>query len=84
MSRENENRMQTLQDTNSNYFSGENLDPELYQLKMQLAAIQEQQRLQNLMIKKFQQQLKNYQQKYHSAENEGKDSSVGRFGLFFF
>ena len=73
MSRENENRMQTLQETNSNYFSGENFDPELYQLKMQLVAIQEQQRLQNLMIKKFQQQFKIYQQKHqHSAENEGK------------
>lgn len=72
MSRENENRMQTLQDTNSNYFSGENLDPELQQLKVQLAAIQEQQRLQNLMIKKFQQQLKNYQEKHHLTENEGR------------
>jgi len=40
MSHENENRMQTLHDTNMNYSSsGENLDPELYQLKIQLAAI---------------------------------------------
>ncbi len=72
MSHENENRMQTLHDTNTNYSSGENLDPELYQLKIQLAAIQEQQRLQTLMIKQFQQQLKVYQQKQNHVENEGK------------
>ena len=72
MSHENENRMQTLHDTNTNYPSGENLDPELYQLKIQLAAIQEQQRLQTLMIKQFQQQLKVYQQKQNHMENEGK------------
>ncbi|CAF3175004.1 unnamed protein product [Rotaria socialis] len=39
-----------------------NLNSELNQLQLQLAAIQEQQRLQKLMIKQFQQQLKTYQQ----------------------
>ena len=72
MSRETEIRMQTLHDTNNNHSSGENLDPELYQLQIQLAAIQEQQRLQTLMIKQFQQQLKVYQQKHHRLGNEGK------------
>jgi hypothetical protein len=72
MSNENETRMQTLHDTNMNHLSGENLDPELYQLKIQLAAIQEQQRLQTLMIKQFQQQLKVYQQKQNHLENEGR------------
>ncbi len=71
MSHENENRMQTLHDTNSNSSSGENIDPELYQLKIQLAAIQEQQRLQTLMIKQFQQQLKNYQEKQNQMDDEG-------------
>jgi uncharacterized Zn-finger protein len=70
MSHENESRMQTLHDTNMNYSSGENLDPELYQLKIQLAAIQEQQRLQTLMIKQFQHQLKVYQKKQNHLENE--------------
>ncbi|CAF5214627.1 unnamed protein product, partial [Rotaria magnacalcarata] len=72
MSHANEARMQTLHDTNTNHPSGENIDPELYQLKIQLAAIQEQQRLQTLMIKQFQQQLKVYQQKRNHVENEGK------------
>ncbi|CAF5218037.1 unnamed protein product, partial [Rotaria magnacalcarata] len=40
-----------------------NLNSELNQLQLQLAAIQEQQRLQELMIKQFQQQFKTYQQK---------------------
>ena len=75
MSHENENRIHTLHDKNKNYSSssssGENIDPELYQLKIQLAAIQEQQRLQTLMIKQFQQQLKVYQQKHYHIENEG-------------
>ncbi|CAF1582579.1 unnamed protein product [Adineta ricciae] len=70
MSHENDNRMQTLHDMNMNHSKGENLDPELYQLKIQLAAIQEQQRLQTLMIKQFQQQLKVYQQKHNQIENE--------------
>ncbi|CAF0954622.1 unnamed protein product [Rotaria magnacalcarata] len=70
MSHANEARMQTLHDTNTNHPSGENIDPELYQLKIQLAAIQEQQRLQTLMIKQFQQQLKVYQQKRNHVENE--------------
>jgi hypothetical protein len=64
--------MQTLHDINTNHSSGENIDPEFYQLKIQLAAIQEQQRLQTLMIKQFQQQLKVYQQKRNHIENEGK------------
>lgn len=76
MSHENDNRIQTLHDTNMNnnhyLAAGENLDPEFYQLKIQLAAIQEQQRLQSLMIKQFQQQLKVYQQKHPQFENEGK------------
>ncbi|CAF1410320.1 unnamed protein product [Adineta steineri] len=70
MSHETENRIQTLHDTNTNHSSGENIDPELYQLQIQLAAIQEQQRLQALMIKQFQQQLKVYQQKRNYIENE--------------
>ncbi|CAF1316400.1 unnamed protein product [Rotaria sordida] len=70
MSHANETRMQTLHDTNKNHPTGENIDPELYQLKIQLAAIQEQQRLQTLMIKQFQQQLKVYQQKQNHVENE--------------
>jgi hypothetical protein len=74
MSHENDTRMQTLHDTNNNHSSGENLDPELYQLKIQLAAIQEQQHLQTLMIKQFQQQLKVYEQKQNHIENEGKIS----------
>lgn len=66
MSRENEFRMQTLKDINQKYSSsGENLNPELYQLQIQLAAIEEQQRLQTLMIKQFQQQFKVYQDKYN-------------------
>ncbi|CAF2805039.1 unnamed protein product [Rotaria sp. Silwood2] len=70
MSHTNETRMQTLHDINKNHPTGENIDPELYQLKIQLAAIQEQQRLQTLMIKQFQQQLKVYQQKQNHVENE--------------
>jgi len=50
----------------------ENLDPEFYQLKIQLAAIQEQQRLQSLMIKQFQQQLQVYQEKRQQFDNEGR------------
>jgi len=80
MSHENENRMQTLHDTNKNYSSGENLDPELYKLKIQLAAIQEQQRLQTLMIKQFQQQLKVYQQK----QNQNHLENEGKFDFIFF
>jgi hypothetical protein len=76
MSHENDTRMQTLHDINTNHLSGENIDPELYQLKIQLAAIQEQQRLQTLMIKQFQQQLKVYQQKRNHIENEGKNLFV--------
>lgn len=68
MSQENENRMQTtLHDKN------ENLDPEFYQLKIQLAAIQEQQRLQSLMIKQFQQQFKVYQQKHQPIDNDSME-----------
>jgi len=40
-----------------------NLNSELNQLHLQLATIQEQQRLQKFMIKQFQEQLKSYQQK---------------------
>ena len=72
MSHTSESRMQMLHDTNTNHPTGENIDPELYQLKIQLAAIQEQQRLQTLMIKQFQQQLNVYQQKQYHIENEGK------------
>ncbi|UJR36167.1 hypothetical protein I4U23_028901 [Adineta vaga] len=75
MSHDNDNRMQTLHDINMNHSKGENLDPELFQLKIQLAAIQEQQRLQTLMIKQFQHHLKVYQQKHNQFENEENLSS---------
>lgn len=40
-----------------------NINKELNQLQLQLAAIQEQQRVQKYMIKQFEQQLKTYQEK---------------------
>jgi hypothetical protein len=75
MSRENEIRMPTLHDTNHKHqSSGENLDPELYQLQIQLAAIQEQQRLQTFMIKQFEQQLKFYRNKQQYTQ-QGRTKS---------
>lgn len=59
-------------ETHASHSPADQLDPELHQLKIQLAAIQEQQRLQTLMIKQFQQQLKAYQQRQQQAGNEGK------------
>ncbi|CAF1011716.1 unnamed protein product [Adineta steineri] len=61
-----------------------NLISELNQLQLQLATIQEQQRLQKFMIKQFQEQLKSYQQKQEiispcpseqEEENEIENSS---------
>lgn len=70
MSHENDIRLQTLHETNhQHHSSGENLDPELYQLQIQLAAIQEQQRVQTFMIKQFQQQLKVYQDKHQQSKS---------------
>jgi len=45
-----------------------NLNSELNQLQLQLTTIQEQQRVQKLMIKQFQEQLKSYQQKKESKK----------------
>jgi hypothetical protein len=47
-----------------------NLNSELNQLQLQLATIQEQQRLQTFMIKKFQQQLESYEQKHEDEEDD--------------
>jgi len=69
MSDENELRVQTLHENNSKHrFNGEYLNSDLYQLQIQLAAIQEQQRLQTFMIKQFQEQLKSYQEKFSSHQ----------------
>ena len=66
MSDENELRVQTLHENHSKARFSKNgcLDGDLYQLQIQLAAIQEQQRLQTYMIKQFQEQLKTYQDKF--------------------
>ncbi|CAF3694003.1 unnamed protein product [Rotaria sordida] len=50
-----------------------NLNSELNQLQLQLAAIQEQQRLQKFMIKQLQQQLESYQQKQDVIPSDEED-----------
>lgn len=71
MSDENELRVQTLHENNSKHrFNGEYLNSALYQLQIQLAAIQEQQRLQTFMIKQFQEQLQSYQEKFSSHQGK--------------
>lgn len=71
MSDENELRVQTLHENHAKHcFKNEYIDSDLYQLQIQLAAIQEQQRLQTFMIKQFQEQLKSYQEKFSSHQGK--------------